>query len=57
MTANAAALREAATAHHDAERRLPPHDWATWYASFLNARHLGSTVERAAALADVTATQ
>jgi len=28
-------LRNAQEAHHEAEKVLPPHDWADWYAQFI----------------------
>lgn len=27
-------LRVAQARHHEAEKRLPPHDWTVWYAAF-----------------------
>lgn len=49
----AALLREAAEAHHGAEKRLPAHDWQDWYASYLAGRLNRETVEDAEAMADI----
>jgi hypothetical protein len=43
----ASLLREAAEHHHDYEQIAPEHDWAEWYAPYINAREQGSTPEEA----------
>jgi hypothetical protein len=43
----ASPLREAAERHHHYERIAPEHDWAEWYAPYINAREQGSTPEEA----------
>lgn len=30
-------LRVAQARHHEAEKRLPPHDWTVWYAAFIES--------------------
>jgi hypothetical protein len=40
-------LRETAAKHHPYEQNSPEHDWADWYAAYLNARQEGSTPEEA----------
>lgn len=40
-------LRETAEAHHLAEKRLPPHDWADWYAAYMSARQLDGGANKA----------
>lgn len=46
------ALREAAEHHHAAEKRLPKHDWADWYAAYVRARTTPATVATSEAMAD-----
>jgi hypothetical protein len=43
----ASLLREAAEQHHHYEQIAPEHDWAEWYAAYINAREQGSTAEKA----------
>jgi hypothetical protein len=43
----ASLLREAAERHHHYEQVAPEHDWAEWYAPYINAREQGSTPEEA----------
>lgn len=31
-------LESAQKAHHEAEKRLPKHNWAQWYAAYISAR-------------------
>jgi hypothetical protein len=38
-------LREAAERHHHYEQVAPEHDWAEWYAPYINARQQSSTPE------------
>lgn len=45
-------LQDAQRAHHLAERRLPDHDWTTWYATYILSRHGGRTLDDAALFAD-----
>lgn len=33
----AAELKLAQACHHEAEKRLPPHDWTDWYAAYIEA--------------------
>jgi hypothetical protein len=40
-------LREAAEHHHDYEQNSPEHDWADWYAPYIDARGQGSTPDDA----------
>jgi hypothetical protein len=40
-------LREAAERHHHYEQTSPEHDWAEWYAPYINAHEQGSTPEEA----------
>jgi hypothetical protein len=40
-------LREAAERHHPYEASAPEHDWAEWYAAYVNAREGGSAPEEA----------
>jgi hypothetical protein len=40
-------LRETAAKHHPYEQNSPDHDWADWYAAYMNARQEGSTSEEA----------
>jgi hypothetical protein len=47
----ASLLREAAERHHHYEQVAPEHDWAEWYASYINARQQGSTPEEASTAA------
>jgi hypothetical protein len=44
-------LREAAEQHHPFEQAAPPHDWADWYAAYVDARQHGQTPEDAVAAA------
>jgi hypothetical protein len=41
----ASLLREAAERHHHYEQVAPEHDWAEWYAPYINARQQSSTPE------------
>ena len=47
----AALLNEAAERHHAYEQIAPPHDWADWYAAYVDARQSGSTPDEANAAA------
>ena len=49
----ASLLREAAEAHHVAETRIPPHDWADWYAAYITNRQLGREPDEACNAADL----
>jgi hypothetical protein len=40
-------LRETAEHHHPYEQSAPEHNWADWYAAYLNARLEGSDSEEA----------
>jgi hypothetical protein len=40
-------LGETAEAHHPYEQSAPEHNWADWYAAYLNARLEGSSPEQA----------
>jgi hypothetical protein len=40
-------LREAAEKHHHYEQASPEHDWADWYAPYIDAREQGSNPEEA----------
>lgn len=40
-------LREAGKRHHGYEQTAPEHDWADWYAAFIDARERGRTPEEA----------
>lgn len=40
-------LHETAEAHHPYEQSAPEHNWADWYAAYLNARIEGSSPEQA----------
>jgi hypothetical protein len=44
-------LREAAEHHHGYEQTSPEHDWAEWYAPYIDARAQGSTPEDASGAA------
>jgi hypothetical protein len=44
-------LREAAAQHHYYEQVAPEHDWADWYAAYIDAREQGSISEEASAAA------
>lgn len=48
----AARLREAEKAHASAEKRLPPHDWAVWYAAFMTFEGVRESSKTAASYAD-----
>jgi hypothetical protein len=43
----ASLLREAAEHHHHYEQTSQEHDWADWYAAYVNAREQGSAAEEA----------
>jgi hypothetical protein len=49
----ASLLRETAEQHHPYEQSAPEHDWADWYAAYLNARLEGSSSEEATQAAGV----
>ena len=40
-------LRETGERHHPYEQAAPPHDWADWYAAYMDARQSGSTPDEA----------
>jgi hypothetical protein len=44
----ASLLSETAEAHHPYEQSAPEHNWADWYAAYLNARLEGSGPDQAA---------
>jgi hypothetical protein len=46
-------LQETAEAHHPYEQSAPQHNWADWYAAYLNARIEGSSPEQATEAAGV----
>ena len=46
-------LRETAEQHHPYEQSSPEHNWADWYAAYLNARLEGSSSEEASQAAGV----
>jgi len=54
VEALAEALRAAQEAHHEAEKSLPDHDWATWYAAYVLHRRANGPlqVDAAAQFAD-----
>lgn len=45
-------LRLASEAHHEAEKRLPPHDWQDWYSAYISLRADGQSECAAARDAD-----